>query len=144
MTGSKARSGPPSIQPLHAGLAWLCPGLGHWVRGERIRALRIFSGMTLLVLGGLLIGGVDVVDATQDRLWFIAQMGLGPIVMGIEVLNQSLAQADPTDLAWRSLGHVNSIGTLYIGLAGMLNVVVIMDAFYPRMHLRARRSEDAS
>jgi len=142
MTAPSSNHTALTIRPLDAVLAWVLPGLGHWLRGEHVRAYRVFAGMAVLILGGLLIGGVDVVDATNDRLWFIAQLGAGPIVLGLDAINQGIAQADPADVAWRSLGHVNSVGTLSIGLAGMLNVVVVLDALYPRRHVRARRSGD--
>ncbi len=130
-----------SLQPLAAVCAWIFPGLGHWVLGQRVRAVRIAAGMAVLILGGLLIGGVDVIDSEDDRLWFIAQMGAGPVVLAIDAANQwgvkSLPDAEQT--AWRSLGHVNSVGTLYVGLAGLMNVVVVLEALYPRPERRRQR-----
>jgi len=102
--------------------------------------------MAVLILGGLCIGGVDVVDSKEDRLWFFAQLGCGPVVLAIDAINQQYVKEQPDSEAssWRSLGHVNSVGTLYIGLAGMMNVVVILDALYPRARgsRRSRRAED--
>ncbi len=147
MTDSRVESAPPrAFQPLAAILAWVAPGLGHWFLGYRIRSIRILAGMAVLILGGLLIGGVDVVDSKEDHLWFIAQVSCGPVVIAVDVINQRYVKSQPdTDAAaWRSLGHVNSVGTLYIGLAGMMNVVVILDALYPRTRgkRRNRRAED--
>jgi hypothetical protein len=137
-----------TLQPLAAILAWVLPGLGHWWLGQRVRAIRVFAGMAVLILGGLLIGGVDSVDSKNDPLWFYAQVCCGPVVLGIDALNQSVVKNMPEDdqLAWRSLGHVNSIGTLFIGLAGLMNVVVILEALYPRQEQRRERrsrTEDA-
>ncbi len=130
-----------SLQPLAAVLAWILPGLGHWVLGQRVRAIRIAVGMTVLILGGLLIGGVDSVDSENDRIWFIAQMAAGPVVLVIDAANQwgvkSLPEQDQR--AWRSLGHVNSVGTLYLGLAGLMNAVVVLEALYPRPERRRKR-----
>ena len=127
-----------TFQPLAGILAWVVPGLGHYVIGQRVRGIRIFAGMALLILGGLFIGGVDAVDSKNDNLWFIAQACGGPLVLGIDVINQKYVKelADVDQIPWRSFGHVNSVGTLYIALAGLLNVVVILDAIYP-----ARRDE---
>jgi hypothetical protein len=149
MTPSRADSASTrAFQPLAAILAWVVPGLGHWYLGQRVRALRIASGIAVLILGGLLIGGVDVVDSKEDRLWFIAQMGGGPVVLAIDTLNLKYVKSQPESEAasWRALGHVNSVGTLSIGLAGMMNVVVILDALYPRARggRRSRRAEDES
>jgi hypothetical protein len=127
-----------TFQPLAGILAWVVPGLGHYVLGQRVRGIRIFAGMALLIFGGLFIGGVDTVDSKNDNLWFMAQACAGPVVLGVDVINQKYVKELPAadQIAWRSLGHVNSVGTLFIALAGLLNVVVILDAFYP-----ARRDE---
>jgi len=136
-----------SFHPLAAILAWVLPGLGHIMIGQCVRARRVMIGMAVLILGGLLIGGVDAVDSKNDRLWFAAQAGAGPIVLVIDVVNQTFVGSRPISEAasWRSLGHVNSIGTLSIGLAGLINVVVILDALKPRSVTRRhrRRAEDA-
>jgi hypothetical protein len=130
-----------TLQPHAAVLAWVLPGLGHWVLGQRVRAARIAAGMAVLMLGGLLIGGVDSVDSENDRLWFIAQMGAGPLVLAIDAANQSGVKslAVEEQRSWRSLGHVNSVGTLYLGLAGLMNAVVVLEALYPRPERRRRR-----
>jgi len=88
-------------------------------------------GAFILIAIGLLLGGVDVVDAKQDRLWFIAQAGNGPVAFVLDYLNQSLLKTSSpeTQAKLTSLGHLNAIGTLYIALAGLMNVVVILDAF---------------
>lgn len=127
-----------TFQPLAGILAWVVPGLGHYVLGQRVRGIRIFAGMALLIFGGLFIGGVDTVDSKNDSLWFMAQACAGPVVLGVDVINQKYVKELPAadQIAWRSLGHVNSAGTLFIALAGLLNVVVILDALYP-----ARRDE---
>ena len=135
-----------TLQPVAAILAWVLPGLGHWYLGQRIRAMRVFAGMAVLVLGGLFIGGVDSVDSKDDYLWFYAQVGVGPVVMAIDAVNQGVVKDMPEDeqRAWRSLGHVNSVGTLFIGLAGLMNIVVILEAFYPRPGQRRERRAEAT
>ena len=40
--------------------AWLVPGLGHWVLGQRSRAVILAVGIGSLWLGGVLLGGVGV------------------------------------------------------------------------------------
>jgi len=149
MTPPSADSTPErSLQPLAGILAWVVPGLGHFMLGQRIRSIRILAGMCVLILGGLLIGGIDAVDSKNDGLWFIAQVCAGPIVLGIDVLNQQYVHnlSPEAQIPWRSLGHVNSLGTLYIALAGLMNVVVILDAVYPvrRDERHARRKGDRS
>jgi hypothetical protein len=56
-------------------------------------------------------------------------------------------QGDPTlepELRGTSLGKVNEIGTLYIALAGLMNLVVILDALHrPAHQLEAARQRKA-
>ncbi len=145
MTGHPRTDSSPEFRPLAALLAWLLPGLGHWMLGQRVRAIRIMAGMWLLILGGLLIGGLDVVDRKQDNLWFLVQMGCGPVTVVVDVANQQLLKSRPEadQLTTRGLGHINSVGTLYVALAGLMNIVVVLDALYPvGRRDQARRSGD--
>ena len=68
----------------------------------------------------------------RDRYWFIAQAANGLVAFLLDYLNQSmLSKTVPSDTQARltSLGHLNAIGTLYIALAGLMNIVVMLDAF---------------
>ncbi len=88
-------------------------------------------GAFMLIVLGLLLGGIDVVDMQRDRYWFIAQAGNGPVAFLLDYLNQSMLKTASPDTQARltSLGHLNAIGTLYIALAGLMNIVVMLDAF---------------
>lgn len=191
-----------------AGLAAiLVPGAGHWVRGERKRAVLIGTGVLGLFLGGILIGGIDVIDSREDKVWFFGQAMVGPIAFGVDYLHQHAFKGIPTgrgtpievspiDGKWhvdesrlaaaresarsaypyetrqslpvtvetlsadgraregrvvslplltgtpeepasapppniKSLSKVNELGTLFATIAGMLNVIVIVDAALP-------------
>jgi hypothetical protein len=124
--------------------AWVLPGLGHLVLGERARGLVIMLTVVLLYLAGLLIGGIDVIDRREDQLWYAGQILAGPITIALDMQNQKLKtratarledrafpEAQPPDFAAlpyiRSVGRVNELGTLYCALAGMLNLLVIVD-----------------
>ena len=144
----------PKPWPLIALAGWLLPGLGHAVLGEGLRGL--IAGVTLLLLftAGLLIGGIDVVDRQRDTLWFAGQAMIGPAAFvadyahrrldekrdrqvdaygtehGLgdhEALTQMIRTGQP--LAYRtSVGRVNEIGTLYCAIAGVMNLLAILDA----------------
>jgi hypothetical protein len=132
--------------PSAAILAWAWPGLGHISLGERRRGFLVMFGVLFLFLGGVLIGGLDVVDRKDDRLWFLAQILCGPVAVAADLANQNVVkpmpgnwvdryeQGDPQiteRLRRKSLGHVNEMGTLYCALAGLMNLVVILDALQP-------------
>ena len=112
-------------------LGWLLPGLGHISLGQKRRGFLIMFGIVFLVLSGVLVGGIDAVDHNQDGLWFIAQVWCGPIVIGIDLLNQVFIA--PLPIAEKAtlvgLSHANEIGTLFIAMAGLMNFVVLLDLF---------------
>ena len=149
-------------------VAWLWPGGGHLVLGEKTRGLLVMGGILVLFLGGVFIGGLDVVDRRNDRLWFIAQAGAGPIAFVTDFARGRLLDdgrvgtmlpTPATRLApggpvrqktmvnsHKSIGHINEIGTLFCALAGLMNIVVMLDAFAGPDRADdgpARRSTDA-
>ena len=110
-------------------------------------------GVLFLFLSGLLVGGVDCVDSRNDRLWFLAQALCGPVAFTADFVNQRVVQRLPADYRRGSqgrqafergdarlltglrrigLGRVNEMGTLFIALAGLMNLVVVLDVLYVR------------
>lgn len=167
---------PERFEPLAGLLAMLVPGLGHLVLGQPARAAFIASGVLGLFFGGVLVGGVDVIDRKEDTIWFAGQALVGPIAFGIDYFHQNHLKVladrpdqperrsgvglpggrwlrspepgegrDPQGAALtgagmrppssKSLGRMNELGTLFATIAGMLNLIVIIDAFY---HSRPR------
>ena len=105
--------------------AWLLPGLGHIIVGQTRRGMILMVTLLGLYLAGLFIGGIDVIDSRDDRLWFVGQCLMGPITPLIDRYHQhARASADPPDVA---VNRVNELGTLYCTLAGLLNLPAIMD-----------------
>lgn len=102
-------------------------------------------GVLLLVATGLLVGGIDAVDHRSDGLWFAAQVMCGPIVIAVDLVNQTWLKTMTMDerSLMVGLGHINEIGMLYIGMAGLMNFVAMLDALSPRQRgdLERRESE---
>jgi hypothetical protein len=133
-------------------LGWILPGLGHASLGDRRRGLLVGGGVLGLFLGGLLIGGLDVVDRREDHLWFLAQAGAGPVAWVADYANANLVASGrfgelleaphPGPMAPRgtvvevsslkSLAHPNEMGTLFAAMAGLMNVVAVLDAMSRR------------
>lgn len=91
------------FHPLAAVCAFIFPGAGHLVLGETKRAVLVSAGVLGLFFGGLFIGGVDVVDAREDRLWFFAQAAVGPIAFATNYAHQNHLKAiDPVTKRLRS------------------------------------------
>lgn len=139
----------PAFHPLAALAAIAFPGAGHFVRGERARAACIAAGVLSLFFTGLFVGGIDSVDSREDRLWFFGQALVGPIAFGVDRVHQShfkvldpdtrrLRSANPDENPknTKSLGKMNEIGTLFSTVAGMMNLIVILDAAFPSVRRR--------
>jgi hypothetical protein len=129
--------------PIVALASWVIPGAGYWLIGQRARALTVGVTIVALFFLGLLIGGVRVVDPPDSYLssplntlvqkpWFIGQILAGPITIIAASVGKSAG-------FFASHARVNEIGTLYTAVAGMLNLLAIIDASY-----RAARSEGES
>ncbi|USN99700.1 MAG: hypothetical protein H6810_03305 [Phycisphaeraceae bacterium] len=179
-------------------LAVLFPGLGHIKRGEFKRGLLAAAGVLGMFFGGMLIGGIDVVDSREDKWWFYGEAFVGPIAFGVDWAYQHQFKAygipPETDATGKTvyrtserqllaehrlrsvfphetrkvedvsvitnaggppqvrrlpvavpagpgegppnikgLAKVNEIGTLYALCAGMLNLIVILDALFPSL-----------
>lgn len=123
------KSGPESFQPIAAVLAYLIPGAGYLFLGQRARALWFAGAVFGLILAGTLIGGIDVVDRHRngptdgDPWWFIPQAGAGPVVFAIDWMREG----PMSDRVTPSIGRVNEVGILYVVMAGMLNLIAVVD-----------------
>ncbi|HXE55266.1 MAG TPA: DUF6677 family protein [Tepidisphaeraceae bacterium] len=181
MSDSSSRTIP---SPLVALAAWLLPGAGYWLLGQRSRALTVGITIIVLFVVGLLIGGVRVIEVpgygdhgqplvvTQDeessydgrrmvlehtteagsvppgantagwvmqvhpldeirnKPWYIAQILNGPINLlaswGSVVASRDNAQGHA--IGARSHARTNELGVLYTAVAGMLNLLAIIDS----------------
>lgn len=180
MPTDPAPPGPQPIQPIAAVLAFLFPGAGHFYLGHRNRAGAIVLGVLGLFAGGMLIGGIDVVDRREDFVWFLGEAIVGPLAFGVDAYHQNVLKAyDPEKLGQnalvkrsahpdetreiqphqvlskaarttttvnlpvfrparpgerppnsKSVGRVNELGTLFCTIAGMLNLICIIDALF--------------
>lgn len=160
VAGPVSPSGPERFDPVALILACVLPGLGHWYLGEKKRALLIASGILGLFFGGMLIGGIDVVDSKEDTIWFVGEALVGPLAFGVDYAHQNMfkvhvpggpggkplyrsafphevrnSDGTPATAApgqhppnSKSLGRMNELGTLFATVAGMLNLIVIIDA----------------
>lgn len=103
--------------------AWALPGLGHWLLGQRIRAVILLVTIMVTYWLGVAIGGVRyTIDPSGNTLWFIAQLGVGPQVVALWIATtaRTLVPAIP----WPD----SDIAIIYAGVAGLLNMLVILDA----------------
>ncbi|MEM9753049.1 MAG: DUF6677 family protein [Planctomycetota bacterium] len=128
----------PGMNLAAAVLGWALPGLGHLALGHTARGLILAVTIGSLWLGGLLIGGVSVIDRRDHPGWFIGQMMIAPswVVDRYhdhlrQAWNQRVGTEPNVDRGFvPAHGKPEEQGTLYIWLAGLLNLLAIIDALY--------------
>jgi len=133
--------------PVVALAGWVLPGLGYWLIGQRGRAIACGLTILLVFFGGILIAGVRVVQAPEmsgsgntvqkilQRPWFIGQVLTGPLGITAAVISDKLA-ASETYGKIETKARLAEIGTLYTAVAGMLNLLTIIDASHRAGRIR--------
>ncbi|MCU0222751.1 MAG: hypothetical protein MUF27_01490 [Acidobacteria bacterium] len=130
-----------------AAAGWLLPGLGHWVVGARGKALVFFAIVTATITTGFALGGnLSVVDPRTpviSRLQVATNLALGPVEPVMRaVLYGSLAYRGDESFVpgpqrralelrrARALGRpFSAFGTTYLLTAGLLNILLLLDAW---------------
>ena len=104
--------------------SWLIPGAGYFLLKEKKRAIIIFTAVVLTFCAGLYVGSIGVVDAISGKMWswYTAQIIASPIVAVIGHLTA-------TGL-YPVYGRPNEIGQIYTSIAGLLNLLCIINAVY--------------
>jgi hypothetical protein len=103
-------------------LAWLVPGGGHYVLNKRRRAAVISVSIILTFLIGLYVGSVGVIDPVGAKPWYVAQIMNSPVVF---LLGRVSATGN-----FPVYGRPNEIGQIYTSIAGLLNLLCIVNAVY--------------
>lgn len=113
--------------PIAVLLAWLVPGLGHWWMGQKQRAVILFIVITVTFWGGVALGGVRSSITPKDNgLWIAAQLCAGPQTLGALALSNRLA-TKPVSEQYKAPWPASDLGVVYAGVAGLLNLLVILD-----------------
>ncbi len=108
---------------LTVGLAgWLVPGGGYVVLREYKRGLIIFVAIVLTLCVGLYVGSIGVVDPVGAKLWYLAQILSSPAVAAV---GHVTAVGE-----YPVYGRPNEIGQIYTSIAGLLNLLCIINAVY--------------
>ncbi|MBI1826609.1 MAG: hypothetical protein HY287_16525 [Planctomycetes bacterium] len=117
--------------PLAGFLGWLVPGLGHILIGDRSRGLICFVTITATFWTGVAIGGVGTTIDPHDRtLWFAGQLCAGGNTIVAYMFHETVVSRwTPSDRAAATANWASSeVGVHYTGVAGLLNILVVLDA----------------
>jgi hypothetical protein len=109
--------------PLTVGLtAWLVPGAGYFILNEKKRAVIVFITIVLTFCTGLYIGSIGVIDPVAAKPWYAAQILNSPMVA---FLGHITAKGD-----YPVYARPSEIGQIYTSVAGLLNLLCILNAVY--------------
>ncbi len=103
-------------------LAWMIPGAGHFLIKENKRAIIISVTIILTFCTGLYIGSIGIINPAGAKPWYVAQIMNSPIVAALGYL------AKTGD--YSVFGKPNEIGQIYTSIAGLLNLLCIVNAVY--------------
>ncbi len=111
--------------------SWLLPGLGHLLIGDRNRGLIFLIVISLTFWTGVAIGGVkNTVSPTDRTLWFAGQICAGGHALAALAWGHAIPSAhEPETHAVSVIGYGRSeeVSVVYTAIAGMLNILVILD-----------------
>ncbi len=130
-------------------LAWLIPGAGHYYQRRYLKSAVFFVCIMSSFMIGMLVAGGRCVYAswneTEKRWQYVLQAGIGlpampavlqswrksnqqPLLFGEGFMTAPKGSKDLDD--WnRDTASGFDMGTLYTMIAGLLNILVVFDAF---------------
>jgi hypothetical protein len=125
--------------PLVALAGWVLPGAGYWLIGQKTRSITVGVTIVAVFVVGILISGIRVVQAPDmvgpgtlpqrilNRPWFIGQVLAGPVGIAAAWTSDQLAHGSRYANI-EAKARLAEIGTLYTAVAGMLNLLTIIDS----------------
>jgi hypothetical protein len=108
-------------------LTWIAPGLGHLYLGHRGKAILFFSIITFIYVFGMLLSDFLNVSLDRHAIYFAAQIFYGGATLIAELLTRNLR--------WVNANPLHDVGLLYTSVAGLLNIIVMVD-IYEILHPR--------
>jgi hypothetical protein len=112
---------PVADPALCAALSWLVPGLGHARAGQKDKGLVMGGAVVVVFALGLLFSEGHAVDRATASVWWIGEnlFGGGSLFAALVTAPLRMDHA-PTSL---------DLGTVLCTVAGLMNLVVMIDAF---------------
>jgi hypothetical protein len=124
--GGNAKAAPqtnhmPMIAPL---AGWLLPGLGHLIQRRYVRGVLLMAAIFTMFFAGLGMQGKIYSFNTGDLLdilGFIGDLGGGLLYIVARIMDWGFGNIHRA---------VADYGTKYIVVAGLLNVIAVVDAYH--------------
>jgi len=103
-------------------MSWLIPGGGYFLLRENRRGTIILVTIALTFAVGAYIGSIGVVDPVGAKLWYLAQILSSPAVAAVGHLTAGGG--------YPVYGRPAEVGQIYTSIAGLLNLLCIINAAY--------------
>ncbi len=117
-------------------LGWCIPGAGHWIIGSRGKAVFFFIMIMTTFAVGVWLADFRNVKYDDNEFYWVGQLGCGAILLIANVF-VGYPPHGKMPIEWYE------IGLLYICVAGMLNVVLLLNLFNPPPRPQAAAKEAA-
>lgn len=89
--------------------------------GQRARGMIFAATIHGLFFLGLFIGGIHAISPADQPIWSVTQFLSGwPMLLAHTILSHATAATDYSP-------KIQDIGSVYCGIAGMLNLLVVFD-----------------
>ncbi len=112
----------PACNPaLAAGISWLLPGAGHWLAGQREKGLLMAAAVLVVFAFGMLVSEGHAVDRQIASVWWIGEALFGGGALFAALVTAPIEMTSSPDNL--------ELGTNLCTVAGLMNLVVMIDAF---------------
>lgn len=103
---------------------WVVPGLAHWMLGKRGKAILFFVLLAGTFTAGMALANFRNVYYEPYRWTTLTQIPAGAVALAGTQLRRGGPNPEEEER------ELFKVGTLYTSVAGLLNIVVMMDAAY--------------
>ncbi|MBN1417501.1 MAG: hypothetical protein JXP34_01930 [Planctomycetes bacterium] len=132
------KEGVRELAPGLAVAAWLIPGAGQALRGQRVKG--IFLGLLIIgaFVAGTIVSETHAVSKDEHPWAFWAQIGAGLPAVAMALYDKSRgADPLPSDRI-EPVPPGLDCGIMFTSIAGLLNLVVVLDVLVPGPPARRR------
>jgi len=120
--------------------AWLVPGAGHYLLGQRGRGAAFFAAIVVTFAIGLAITGGSACSPSEHPVAFVAQVFAGLPALVPAALEYIRGAAAHSSRLSNAVVAVIDLGLLFTMIAGLLNLLLAEDAY----ERATRRTEEGA
>jgi len=102
-------------------LTWICPGLGHWFQGRKLRGTLVFLSLVGCVVLGTILA--DASNLSRERHYYYWG---GQVMAGAPALLLQLVWGAKSLNSYVPYGEA---GLVFAAVAGMLNILAMLDVY---------------